>query len=51
LGGLRTAQIAITDFLHGYGTYEELAARVGLSPEGIESAVLEVTASGAATTA
>ena len=43
LNGVSTAQIAIEDFIHGYGTYEELCARIGMSPEGIKQAVLKLT--------
>lgn len=39
LDGLEAAQIAIDDFVHGYGTYEELCAKVGLTAEGIVAAV------------
>jgi len=39
---LLTAQIAIEDFIHGYGTYEELCARVGLTQDGITKAVLRL---------
>src|SRR5262249_42709689 len=35
LNGISAAQIAIEDFIQGYGTYDELCARVGLSPWGI----------------
>jgi transketolase len=43
LNGLSAAQIAIEDFVHGYGSYEELCARVGMSPEGIARTVLQLT--------
>jgi transketolase len=43
LNGISTAQIAIDDFIHGYGSYEELCARVGMSPDGIARTVLELT--------
>jgi transketolase len=39
LDGIAAAQIAIDDFVHGYGDYEELTARIGMSPEGIAKAV------------
>ena len=32
-------QIAINDFIHGYGSYEELSARIGMSPGGIHRIV------------
>lgn len=35
-------QIAIEDFVHGYGTYEELCIRVGMSPDGIMRAILRL---------
>ena len=41
--GLSAAQIAIEDFVHGYGTYEELCARIGFSPEGICQTALQLT--------
>ena len=34
-----TEQIAIEGFVHGYGSYEELCARVGMSPSGIVGAI------------
>lgn len=35
-------QIAIEDFIHGYGSYEELCARLGLCPDGVQSAALRL---------
>lgn len=35
LDRIEARQIAIEDFVHGYGSYDELCARVGLTPEGI----------------
>lgn len=35
LDGVAAEQIAIADFVHGYGTYEELCAKVGMTAEGI----------------
>lgn len=35
LEGIACDQIAIADFIYGYGTHAELCAQVGLSPEGI----------------
>ena len=29
-------EIAIDDFVHGYGSYEELCARIGMSPNGLK---------------
>ncbi|MEK9776243.1 MAG: transketolase C-terminal domain-containing protein [Quisquiliibacterium sp.] len=42
INDLTTEQIAIDDFVHGYGTYEELCAKVGMSPDGITRAVLQL---------
>jgi len=39
LGGVDARQIAIEDFVYGYGTYEELCEKTGLSSGGIEKAV------------
>jgi transketolase len=35
LGGIESDQIAIEDFIHGYGSYDELCSRIGMTPEGI----------------
>jgi transketolase len=35
-------QIAIEDFIHGYGSYDELCARLHFSPEGIEKTVRDL---------
>lgn len=35
LPGVKFSQIAIDDFIHGYGTYEELLKRLGFTAEGI----------------
>ena len=43
LNDIAMAQIAIDDFVHGYGSYEELCARIGMSPDGISKAILELT--------
>lgn len=43
LNGIAASQIAIDDFVHGYGTYEELCTRIGMSPEGITRTVLQLT--------
>lgn len=40
---VRAEQIAIDDFVHGYGTYEELCTRVGMSPDGIARSILRLT--------
>jgi transketolase len=39
LDGISAEQIAVKDFIHGYGTYEELCSKVGLNKEGIIQAV------------
>jgi transketolase len=43
--GVSMKQLAIEDFIHGYGTYEELCERVGLSSTGIERAVRDLVKS------
>ena len=40
LNDIAMAQIAIDDFVHGYGSYEELCARIGMSADGISEAIL-----------
>ena len=35
LNGIKYKQMAIEDFVHGYGTYEELCEKIGLNPDGI----------------
>jgi hypothetical protein len=35
LDGIKYKQMAIEDFVHGYGTYEELCEKIGLSASGI----------------
>jgi transketolase len=40
---VRAEQIAIDDFVHGYGTYEELCTRMGMSPAGIARSILRLT--------
>lgn len=35
LNDVQHSQIAIDDFIHGYGTFEEICERVGLTPRGI----------------
>lgn len=42
IDGLKTAQLAVDDFIYGYGTYEELCARVGLTAENIRSVALNI---------
>lgn len=34
MNDIKFAQIAIDDFIHGYGTYQELCEQIGLSPSG-----------------
>lgn len=48
LGGFDARQLAIDDFIHGYGTYDELCARVGLTTDGIVRAVQSLTRARAA---
>lgn len=36
------AHLAIEDFIHGYGSYQQLCERLGLSPEGVERAALSL---------
>jgi len=43
INDVATGQIAIEDFVHGYGTYDELCARVGMSPDGITGSILRLT--------
>jgi len=43
LNGISASQIAIEDFIHGYGTYDELCARIGMSPAGICRTVEQLT--------
>ena len=43
LNDIAMAQIAIDDFVHGYGSYEELCSRIGMSQEGISQAILGLT--------
>jgi transketolase len=43
LNDIAMAQIAIDDFVHGYGSYEELCSRVGMSTDGIATAALKLT--------
>jgi transketolase len=40
--GIRVAQLAVEDFVYGYGTYEELCAKAGLTPETIVNASLRL---------
>jgi transketolase len=42
LNDIAMSQIAIDDFVHGYGSYEELCGRIGLSPDGITRAVTQL---------
>ena len=42
LNDIAMAQIAIDDFVHGYGSYEELCGRIGMSPDGITRAVTQL---------
>lgn len=40
MDGIKYAQVAIDDFIHGYGTYQELCAKLGFSPQGIIDKIL-----------
>jgi transketolase len=40
--GLRFGQLAIPDFVHTYGTYQELCMSVGLDKDGIRGKILEL---------
>jgi transketolase len=42
MSDLKLRQMAITDFVYGYGSYEELCERVGLSPQHIVDQVSSV---------
>jgi len=42
IDGLRFDQLAIPDFVHTYGTYQELCASVGLDKDGIRRKVIEL---------
>lgn len=42
LDGIAARQIAIEDFIHGYGSYDELCAKLKLTPEGVMQAVRTV---------
>lgn len=42
IDGLRTHQLAVNDFIRGYGSYEELCASAGLSADGIIRAALQL---------
>ena len=43
LNEIAMSQIAIDDFVHGYGSYEELCARLGMSSDVISISVVELT--------
>ena len=44
VGDFRYRHIAVEDFVYGYGTYEELCARVGLDAKSLTQSVLELVA-------
>lgn len=44
LDGIAATQIAIDDFIHGYGSYDELCAKVGMTRDGVMSKVRETIA-------
>lgn len=39
---VNAGQIAITDFVHGYGTYEEICKRLRMTPEGIVKSISDL---------
>jgi transketolase len=41
LNDVKYSQVAIDDFVHGYGTYEELCEKLDFTPEGIVRRVIE----------
>lgn len=41
LNDIQYGQIAIEDFIHGYGTYEELSEKFGFTPQGIVNKAME----------
>jgi len=43
IGGLVARQLAVDDFIHGYGTYEELCATADLTEASIISAAMSLT--------
>lgn len=43
LSSIQVVQLAIDDFIHGYGTYEELCSRAGLTAESIVNKSLAIT--------
>lgn len=43
INDVTSEQIAIEDFIHGYGTYDELCASIGMSPDGIVRSILKLT--------
>ena len=42
IDGVKFGQLAIHDFIHTYGTYQELCASVGLDTDGIRRKILEL---------
>ena len=42
IGGVKTEQLAIFDFIHGYGSYEDLCARAGLNVSNITKRALKL---------
>jgi transketolase len=43
INDVTSAQIAIEDFIHGYGSYEDLCMRIGMSPEGISRVAISLS--------
>lgn len=42
IDGIKTEQLAIKDFLHGYGSYEDLCEKAGLTSDNIKRAALRI---------
>ena len=42
IGGIKTEQLAVFDFIHGYGSYEDLCKRAGLSVFNITARALKL---------
>ena len=42
IDGIKVQQLAIKDFLHGYGSYEDLCAKAGLTSKDITKAALKI---------
>ncbi len=42
IDGLRTEQLAVQDFIHGYGSYENLCDKAGLNAQGVYAAAKRI---------